>query len=118
MTPAELTTVTTEAHIHFRPRIWLAGRRLMSISAASLRIPSTTATEMISLRVRSSRSLHCLAAMTASQVHGRVRDDLHPTSVPSTAAPVSAPPGARNPLVARGQGLTGEDFPQLGRDAV
>jgi hypothetical protein len=66
-TPAELTTATTVAHIHFRPRIWLAGRRLMSMSAATLRMPSATAAVMSSLRVRLLRSLHCLlAAMTSS----------------------------------------------------
>ena len=66
-TPAELTTATTGAHSHFEPRIWLAGRRLMSMRAATLRMPSATATVMISLRVLSSRSLHVrLAAMTSS----------------------------------------------------
>src|SRR5215475_7498059 len=33
-TPAELTTATTGAHNHFGPRIWFAGRRLMSMRAA------------------------------------------------------------------------------------
>src|SRR6266487_826979 len=66
-TAAELTTATTGAHSHFGPRIWLAGRRLMSMRAATLRMPSATATVMISLRVLSSRSLHVrLAAMTSS----------------------------------------------------
>jgi hypothetical protein len=66
-TPAEPTTVTTVAHIHFGPRTWLAGRRLRSMSAASLRIPSAAAVMASSLRVRPLRSLHCLlAAMPTS----------------------------------------------------
>jgi len=65
-TPAELTTATKGAHSHFGPRIWLAGRRLMSMRAATLRMPSTTATVMISLRVLSSRSLHVRLAAVAS----------------------------------------------------
>jgi hypothetical protein len=44
--PAELTTATTAAHSHFGPRIWLAGRRLRSINAATLRMPSATAAVM------------------------------------------------------------------------
>ena len=56
--PKELTTATTAAHIHFESRIWLAGRRLMSMSAAVLRMPSATAAAMISLRLRVLRSLH------------------------------------------------------------
>lgn len=38
-TPAELASATTAAHIHFRPRSWLAGRRWMSMSAATRRAP-------------------------------------------------------------------------------
>jgi hypothetical protein len=80
--PAELTTVTTVAHIHFGPRIWLAGRRLMSISAASLRMPSATAVMVSSLRVRWLRSLHCLlAAMPSSACTQGISDGLHLTSV-------------------------------------
>jgi hypothetical protein len=55
---------TAGAHIHFEPRIWLAGRRLMSMSAAVLRLASATAAAMMSLRLRSLRSLQFLAAMT------------------------------------------------------
>src|SRR5262249_61658539 len=66
-TPAELTTATKGAHSHFGPRTWLGGLRLMSMRAATLRMPSATATMMISLRVLLSRSLHVrLAAMTSS----------------------------------------------------
>src|SRR4029077_18891726 len=36
-TPAELTSATAAAHIPFRPRIWLAGRRWVAMSA--LRAP-------------------------------------------------------------------------------
>ena len=68
-TPAELTSATTAAHIHFRPRIWLAGRRWMSMSAATRRAPSATAVVTSSMRVRSLRSLHRrLAATTSSSV--------------------------------------------------
>jgi hypothetical protein len=49
---------TDVAHSHFGPRIWLAGRRFMSISAASFRMPSAIAASMSSLRLRSLRSLH------------------------------------------------------------
>jgi hypothetical protein len=70
-TPAELTTVTTVAHNHFGPRTWLAGRRLRSMSAASLRMLSATAVMASSLRVRSLRSLHCLLpAMPSSAYTG------------------------------------------------
>jgi hypothetical protein len=62
--PKELTTSTTRAHIHFEPRIWLAGRRLISMSAAVLRMPSAADAVMISLRLRVLRSLHLRAAMT------------------------------------------------------
>jgi len=80
-TPAELTTVTTVAHTHFGPRTWLAGRRLRSMSAASLRIPSATAVMASSLRVRGLRSLHCLlAAMPSSAYTARIPDRLHLTS--------------------------------------
>ena len=68
-TPAELTSATTAAHIHFRPRIWLAGRRWMSMSAATRRAPSATAVVTSSMRVRLLRSLHRrLAATTSSSV--------------------------------------------------
>jgi hypothetical protein len=66
-TPAELTSATTAAHTRFRPRIWLAGRRLISMSAATRRAPSATATAMSSLRVRSLRSLHRGLLMTSSR---------------------------------------------------
>ena len=66
-TPAELTSATTAAHTRFRPRIWLAGRRLISMSAATRRAPSVTAAAMSSLRVRALRSLHCGLVMTSSQ---------------------------------------------------
>src|SRR5262249_33901337 len=49
--PAELTSVTTGAQSHFGPRIWLAGRRLMSMRADALRMVSAAAVTMISLRV-------------------------------------------------------------------
>jgi hypothetical protein len=39
-TPAELTTITTVAHTHFGPRIWLPGRRFRSISATSPAAPA------------------------------------------------------------------------------
>jgi hypothetical protein len=48
---------STVAHSHFGPRTWLAGRRLRSMSAASLRMPSATTVMVSSLRVRSLRSL-------------------------------------------------------------
>ena len=35
-TPAELTSTAATIHIRFEPRIWLAGRRLMSLSTARL----------------------------------------------------------------------------------
>ena len=41
---------STEAHSHLGPRTWLAGRRLRSMSAASLRMPSMTAVTVSSLR--------------------------------------------------------------------
>src|SRR5664279_3543627 len=73
-TPKELTITTAAAHIHFEPRIWLAGRRLMSMTAAVLRPASATAATMISLRLRLLRSLHCrLAVMTFSAYHVRPR---------------------------------------------
>jgi hypothetical protein len=81
-TPKELTITTAAAHIHFEPRIWLAGRRLMSMTAAVLRPASATAATMISLRLRLLRSLHCrLAAMTFSAYHAELPDRLHLTSV-------------------------------------
>jgi hypothetical protein len=80
-TPAELTTVTTVAHTHFGPRTWFAGHRFRSMSAASLRMPSTTAVMASSLRVRPLRSLHCLlAAMPSSACTARSRWSHH-TSV-------------------------------------
>ena len=39
-TPAELTIATTGARSHFGPRIWSAGRRLMSMRAAPFRMLS------------------------------------------------------------------------------
>jgi hypothetical protein len=81
MAPKELTMATTAAHSHFGPRIWLAGRRLMSMSAAILRQPSATAAAMISLRLRSLRWLLCrLAAMTSSAYMAGIPDRVHPTS--------------------------------------
>ena len=68
-TPAELTSATAAAHIPFRPRIWLAGRRWMSMSAATRRAPSATATVISSMRARWLRSLHRrLAAGTCSSL--------------------------------------------------
>src|SRR6516162_5806459 len=64
--PAELTIATAVAQAHFRPRIWLAGLRLISTSAAILRVTSAAATAMSSLRLPSLRSLHCLLAAMAS----------------------------------------------------
>jgi hypothetical protein len=52
-------------HIRFEPRIWLAGRRLISMNTAVLRTASPIAAAMISLRLRSLRSLHRVA-MTSS----------------------------------------------------
>jgi hypothetical protein len=69
-TPAELTTATIAAHTHFGPRTWLAGRRLRSMSAATLRMPSAAAAAMSKLRVRSLRSLHRLLAAMTSSAHG------------------------------------------------
>jgi MFS family permease len=60
-TPAELTSTATATHIHFEPRIWLAGRLLRSMSTAVLRPASATAAAMSSLRLRSLSSLHRLA---------------------------------------------------------
>lgn len=68
-TPAELTSAMAAAHIHFRPRIWLAGRRRMSMSAATRRAPSAAAAVTSNTRVRLLRSLHrCLAAETCSSL--------------------------------------------------
>ena len=64
-TPAELMSTAAMIHIRFEPRIWLAGRRLISMSTAVLRTASPIAAAMISLRLRSLRSLHRLA-MTSS----------------------------------------------------
>ena len=52
-------------HIRFEPRIWLAGRRLMSMITAVLRTASPIAAAMTSLRLRSLRSFHRVA-MTSS----------------------------------------------------
>jgi len=68
-TPAELTTVTTVAHTHFGPRTWLAGRRLRSMSAATLSMPSATAVMASSLRLRSLRSLLCLLPVMPSSAY-------------------------------------------------
>jgi hypothetical protein len=92
--PAELTTVTTVAHIHFGPRIWLAGRRLMSISAASLRMPSATAVMVSSLRVRWLRSLHCLLAAMPSSARtlgSLMACTLHRLAPPTATAWPSSP---------------------------
>jgi hypothetical protein len=70
--PKELTTSTTGAQSHFEPLIWLAGRRLRSMSAAVLRMPSAAAAAMISRRLRALRSLHFLAAMTPSMLWGHL----------------------------------------------
>ena len=53
----ELTSTAAMIHIRFEPRIWLAGRRLMSTSTAVLRTASPIAAAMISFRLRSLRSL-------------------------------------------------------------
>ncbi len=64
---------TATVHIRFEPRIWLAGRCLMSMSAATRSPTAATPPTPISLRLRLLRSLHCclaattcLAAMTSS----------------------------------------------------
>src|SRR5215469_11459412 len=109
--PAELTTATAVAQAHFLPRIWSAGLRLMSMSAAILRLTSTAAAARSSLRLLSLRSLHCLlAAMASSACTAGVLAGLHltwvtgppPTSaargrIPaaSQAPPGRPPPGAR-----------------------
>jgi hypothetical protein len=51
-TPTEPTTTTIAARTHLGPRIRVAGRRLMSMRAATLRIPSATAAMARILRVR------------------------------------------------------------------
>src|SRR5512142_2213876 len=82
--PTELISTTTTAHSHLGPRIWLAGRRLRSMSAATLRGTSNAAPATMSLRARGDRSLHCrLAAMASSSgyIGGPNAPDL-------TAAPV------------------------------
>ena len=68
-TPAELTSTAATIHIRFEPRIWLAGRRLMSMSTAVLRTASAIAAAMISLRLRSLRSLHRLAMTSSASMH-------------------------------------------------
>jgi hypothetical protein len=55
-------------HIRFEPRIWLAGRRLMSMSTAVLRTASPIAAPMISLRLLSLRSLHRVAMTSSASV--------------------------------------------------
>ena len=60
-TPAELTSTAMASHIHFEPRIWLAGRLLRSMSTAVLRPASAVAAAISSLRLRSLSSLHRLA---------------------------------------------------------
>ena len=74
MAPAELITMAGP-QAHFEPRIWSAGRRFMSMSAATLRMPSTPAPAMSSRRVRGLRSFQCCAAvaMTASRSCGNPR---------------------------------------------
>src|SRR5262245_55092063 len=62
--PKELTATTATAQTHFEPRIWIAGRPLLSMSSASLSMPSATAAVMIRLRLRVLRSLHFRAAIT------------------------------------------------------
>src|SRR5436190_4798920 len=80
--PKEATNTITAAHIHFGPRIWLAGRRWMSMRAATMRLASATPAAMSSLRLRSLRSLHrFLAAMTPSAHMAGIPDGLHVTSV-------------------------------------
>jgi hypothetical protein len=72
---------THGAHSHFGPRVWLAGRRLISMRAATLRMPSASATAMISLRVLWPRSPHVrLAAMAFSSclAGGPVRGPIPP----------------------------------------
>jgi hypothetical protein len=49
-TPAELTSTAATIQSRFEPRIWLAGRCLMSMSTAVLRMASAIAAAMISLR--------------------------------------------------------------------
>jgi hypothetical protein len=56
-------------HIRFEPRIWLAGRLLMSKSTAVLRMASAIAAAMISLRLRSLRSLYRLAMTSSTSMH-------------------------------------------------
>jgi hypothetical protein len=69
-TPAELTSTAATIHIHFEPRIWLAGRRLMSMSTAVLRMASAiAAATMISLRLRSLKLLHRLAMTSSASMH-------------------------------------------------
>ena len=52
-TPAEPIIATAADHTCFGPRIWLAGRRSMSMSAATRRAPSAMAGVISSRRVRS-----------------------------------------------------------------
>jgi hypothetical protein len=67
-TPAELTSTAAMIHIRFEPRIWLAGRRRMSMSTAVLRTASLIAAAMISLRLLSLRSLHRVAMTPSASV--------------------------------------------------
>jgi hypothetical protein len=63
-----LTSTAAVIHIRFEPRIWLAGRRLMSTSTAVFRTASPIAATMISLRRFSLRSLHRLAMTSSASV--------------------------------------------------
>jgi hypothetical protein len=56
--PAELTIAMTAAYTRLGPRIWLAGRRLMSMSVATRRALSATAAVISSLRVPPLKSLY------------------------------------------------------------
>jgi len=70
--PSELTNATARAHFTFDPRISLAGRRLMSINARTLRIPSAVPAAMTSRRVRGLRSLQrCLVGMSLPNLDPR-----------------------------------------------
>ena len=79
MSSDEVAKVTAEAraamiHVRFEPRIWLAGRRLMSTSTAVLRKASPIAAAMISLRLLSLRSLYRVAQVQlAAQALGHQR---------------------------------------------
>jgi len=67
--PAELTNTAATIHIRFEPRIWLAGRCLISTITAALRMASLIPAAMMSLRLRSLRSLHRLAMTSSVSLH-------------------------------------------------